>query len=158
LSKRLGVLGALNLGIDDAPGNAAMYDCVTALDWVQKYIHHFGGDKDRVVIYGHSAGAMMATHLLLSPMAAGKFSGVIGSSGSALAAWATAEENSLKHHLEVCNLADCYDAWVEGQEPSPDTDYQAIYECMKNAPENKLRSALNQYSVSLGKKALWFHE
>jgi len=44
------------LGIDDAPGNAAMYDAVNALKWVQKYIHHFGGDPDKVTIYGHSAG------------------------------------------------------------------------------------------------------
>jgi carboxylesterase type B len=147
INYRLGVLGALNLGIDDAPGNAAMYDSLTALDWVHEYIHHFGGDKDRIVVYGHSAGSMMATHLLLSPLAAGKFSGVIGASGSALATWGTAESNSLKHHLEVCHNAGCYDGFVDGEEaPAPGTDINAIYECMKDTDESVLRRALSVYS------------
>jgi len=59
-----------------------MYDSITALQWVQKYIHHFGGDPKRVTVYGHSAGSMMASHLLLSPLAKGLISGVIGASGS----------------------------------------------------------------------------
>jgi len=56
INYRLGILSSLNLGIKEAPGNAAIYDCITALQWVQKYIHHFGGDKDRVTISGQSAG------------------------------------------------------------------------------------------------------
>lgn len=38
MNYRLGVLGALNLGTDDAPGCAGLYDAVTALEWVQEYI------------------------------------------------------------------------------------------------------------------------
>ncbi|OXA59743.1 Acetylcholinesterase-1 [Folsomia candida] len=146
INYRLGVLGALNLGIDDAPGNAAMYDTLTALDWVHKYIHHFGGDKDRIVVYGHSAGSMMASMLLFSPLAEGKFTGVIGASGSALATWGTAEYNSLKHHLEVCFLAGCYPEFVEGEEPAENTDYNAIYACMRDTEEGVLRQALSRYS------------
>lgn len=56
INYRLGVLGSLNLGIDEAPGDAAVYDCITALRWVQNHIHHFGGDKTKVTVSGQSAG------------------------------------------------------------------------------------------------------
>ncbi len=69
--------------VDQAPGNAAMYDVITALTWVQKYIHHFGGDKDSVTISGHSAGSVMVTHLMTSPLMkeSNLFHKVIGLSG-----------------------------------------------------------------------------
>ncbi|KUL91996.1 hypothetical protein ZTR_01369 [Talaromyces verruculosus] len=37
--------------------NAGLYDQYLALQWVQRYISHFGGDHDRVTIGGISAGA-----------------------------------------------------------------------------------------------------
>ena len=36
--------------------NAGLLDQQTALKWVQRYIHHFGGDKDQVTIWGLSSG------------------------------------------------------------------------------------------------------
>jgi len=36
--------------------NAGRLDQQTALKWVQRYIHHFGGDKDQVTIWGLSSG------------------------------------------------------------------------------------------------------
>lgn len=66
---------------------------------------------------------------------------------SALATWGTAEYNSLKHHLEVCFLAGCYPEFVEGEEPAENTDYNAIYACMRDTEEGVLRQALSRYSV-----------
>ncbi|ETS76853.1 hypothetical protein PFICI_10727 [Pestalotiopsis fici W106-1] len=54
-------------------GNYAVSDMVTALTWVQNYIKYFGGDADRVTVFGESAGAQ-GTHILLSsPAAKGLF-------------------------------------------------------------------------------------
>lgn len=36
--------------------NAGLLDQQTALEWVQRYIHDFGGDKDQVTIWGLSSG------------------------------------------------------------------------------------------------------
>ena len=38
-------------------------DLITALQWVQLNIRHFGGDPDQVTILGHRQGASLATGL-----------------------------------------------------------------------------------------------
>ena len=50
-----------------APGNAGMMDQQLALEWVQENIHHFGGDPDRVTIFGQSAGASSSALHMMSP-------------------------------------------------------------------------------------------
>jgi len=42
--------------------NVGLYDQRLALDWVQKYIHLFGGDSGRVTVMGESAGAGSIMH------------------------------------------------------------------------------------------------
>ena len=39
------------------------------LQWVQDNVAHFGGDPERVTIFGQSAGGASVTHLMLSPIA-----------------------------------------------------------------------------------------
>lgn len=41
---------------------------VMGLEWVQKYIEYFGGDPERVTVFGESAGAASIGHLVLSPL------------------------------------------------------------------------------------------
>lgn len=66
---------------DDAPGNIGLYDQILALEFVKKYITHFGGDNNRITIAGQSAGGAAVTYLLDSPMASGLFHRIIASSG-----------------------------------------------------------------------------
>lgn len=70
---RVGTVGFLNLNDGIHQGNYGVSDMVTALEWVQKYIKFFGGDPDRVTLFGESAGAL-GTHIVLSsPKAKGLF-------------------------------------------------------------------------------------
>ncbi|KAK4176461.1 Neuroligin-4, X-linked [Triangularia setosa] len=70
---RVGSLGFLNLNDGVHNGNYAISDMVTALEWVHKYIKYFGGDPNKVTLFGESAGAL-GTHVVLSsPKAKGLF-------------------------------------------------------------------------------------
>lgn len=97
---RLGILGFLSTEDQVMPGNYGMKDQVMALRWVQENIHTFGGDKDRVTIFGESAGGA-STHLhMMSPKSTGLFKRAIMQSGSAVAPWALS-----KRHLEAAQHA-----------------------------------------------------
>ncbi len=62
---RLGALGFLVSTIDGLYGNYGLHDQKLALQWVQDHIKGFGGDPDRVTLFGESAGAMsIGLHLL----------------------------------------------------------------------------------------------
>lgn len=45
-----------------------MLDMVLGLEWVQENIKYFGGDPNRVTVFGESAGAASIGHLVLSPL------------------------------------------------------------------------------------------
>jgi para-nitrobenzyl esterase len=51
--------------------NVGMTDLVAALRWVRDNISNFGGDPDKVMIYGQSGGGSKVTTLLGMPSAAG---------------------------------------------------------------------------------------
>ncbi len=77
INYRLQTFGFLALDDGVTNGNFGLGDQVTALEWVQKYIKAFGGDPNRVTIFGQSAGAASVRALLGSPPAIGKFAGAI---------------------------------------------------------------------------------
>jgi para-nitrobenzyl esterase len=67
---RLGVLGYLSpSGID----NLGLRDQILALQWVHDNIATFGGDPDRVTVFGQSAGGDSVFSLMLCEQAAGLF-------------------------------------------------------------------------------------
>ncbi|XP_066271211.1 acetylcholinesterase-like [Branchiostoma lanceolatum] len=88
MNYRVGALGFLALGTDDAPGNMGLLDQKLALQWVQENIERFGGNPDRVTIFGSSAGGASVGLQLLSPSNNGLFRRVILQSGAAFCAWA----------------------------------------------------------------------
>jgi carboxylesterase type B len=48
---RLGVFGFLSLNSAEVSGNQGLRDQQLALKWVQKNIHHFGGDPSQVRVH-----------------------------------------------------------------------------------------------------------
>jgi para-nitrobenzyl esterase len=76
VNHRLNVLGFLDLSEFGGPAyadsaNVGMTDLVAALKWVRDNIANFGGDPDRVMIYGQSGGGSKVTTLLGMPSAQG---------------------------------------------------------------------------------------
>ena len=62
-------------------GNYGLLDMIAGLQWIQKNISVFGGDTDKVTIFGESAGGIAVSMLCASPLAKGLFHGAISQSG-----------------------------------------------------------------------------
>ena len=64
-----------------ASGNYGLLDMIAGLRWVKENIAAFGGDPDKVTIFGESAGGIAVSMLCASPEAKGLFHGAISQSG-----------------------------------------------------------------------------
>jgi len=88
INYRLGPFGYLHLdelfGSEYAgSGNLGLLDQIAALEWVRDCIAAFGGDPQRVTIFGESAGGGSVGTLLGTPRAQGLFGAAIPQSGAA---------------------------------------------------------------------------
>ena len=87
IAYRVGVLGFLahpELSAENpkhASGNYGLLDMIAGLKWIQKNIAAFGGDPNKVTIFGESAGGIAVSMLCASPLAKGLFQGAISESG-----------------------------------------------------------------------------
>ncbi|XP_078608510.1 pyrethroid hydrolase Ces2e-like isoform X1 [Branchiostoma floridae x Branchiostoma japonicum] len=78
---RLGLLGFLSTGDENAPGNFGFLDQVLAIRWVKENIRNFGGDPGRITIFGESAGGYSVSYHVVSPLSRGLFRRAISQSG-----------------------------------------------------------------------------
>ena len=86
---RLGALGffahpalaAESEATGEPEANHGVLDMVAALEWVQRNAAAFGGDPERVTIFGVSAGGMAVNTLMSAPAADGLFHRAIAESG-----------------------------------------------------------------------------
>ncbi|MBD8661247.1 carboxylesterase family protein [Frigoribacterium sp. CFBP 8754] len=69
---RLGMLGFYGDGAS-VPANLGLLDQVAAVRWVHENVAAFGGDPDRVTLFGQSAGGDSVAHLMISEGARGLF-------------------------------------------------------------------------------------
>ncbi|XP_056642441.1 juvenile hormone esterase-like [Diorhabda sublineata] len=85
---RVGPFGFFSTGDEVIPGNYGLKDQLEAIKFVKNYIQYFGGNPEKITIFGQSAGSASVQYQLLSPKARGLFRGAICESGSAISAWA----------------------------------------------------------------------
>ena len=84
---RLGVFGFLahpdltRESPTHSSGSYGLEDQIAALRWVKRNIAAFGGDPDRITVFGQSSGAISISVLAASPLAKGLFQRAIAQSG-----------------------------------------------------------------------------
>ena len=86
---RVGLMGFVDFSqieggeaFPDAP-NLGIWDQIEALKWIRRNVEAFGGDPEKVTIFGESAGGGSVSILPFIPEAKGLFRRVIAESGSA---------------------------------------------------------------------------
>ena len=113
INYRLGPMGFVYLPELQAEaghaGNYALYDQMTAIQWVRDNISAFGGDPDNITIMGQSAGAMSVQLHCESPLTEGLFQKAVMSSGGGMGGMmaATPEKSGAfwKAVMERCGCA-----------------------------------------------------
>jgi para-nitrobenzyl esterase len=110
LNYRLGPFGFLDLSSFGGRGrfdtNLGLRDVVFALQWVRDNIAAFGGDPDRVTLFGESAGGGIVTTLLSSPAAHGLFGAAIAQSSPVTSIYDTARAKRVaERFLDQLGLA-----------------------------------------------------
>ncbi|KAJ8972498.1 hypothetical protein NQ317_012715 [Molorchus minor] len=119
---RLGILEDIT-NDDTAPGNFGLKDQVAALKWVQDNIENFGGNNDKVTIFGQSAGGASVNFHMFSPESRSLFQQGISQSGTSLAIWAKPFSGTQMHLVKAqAKFVGC-----------PETDNTTlIVDCLRN--------------------------
>ena len=120
INYRLGTFGFLShpelTAEQGQSGNYGTMDQIAALQWVHDNISAFGGDPEKITVFGQSAGAMSVKTLLVSPLSRGLMAGAIIQSGGGLSTrgltpeatqeQADAQGKALMDAAGLTNLAD----------------------------------------------------
>ena len=133
MNYRLGALGFLSFGNDLVSGNMGLRDQHLAIQWVRANIHLFGGDPDKITIFGESAGAVSVQAQVLSPHNSGVLRGAIAQSGSMLFANIEAPGAEKKYARNALEAINC-----------PPTLDQRSLDCLQNIDIKKVNANLTE--------------
>jgi para-nitrobenzyl esterase len=116
-------------------GNQGLFDALLALQWVKDNAQALGGDPEKLMMFGESAGGMSTCSLLVSPLAEGLFTSALIQSAGCL--W-------LNQPLSLGN------AFMESAEDKGDRivqslgcegDSKEILSCMRELSEQEIYQA-----------------
>ncbi|PWN50623.1 alpha/beta-hydrolase [Violaceomyces palustris] len=144
LQYRLGVFGFFQsqglvdemegggVGQDRVSGNQALRDVVEALQVICSTVQDFGGDIDRVTLFGQSSGAHMIRSLLETPSASNLFRNAILHSDTANYGDSTSDQSNALGAYVMDQLG-CYDLGCLRNQSSEDL-LQASYSAYSSLP------------------------
>ncbi|XP_033753252.1 fatty acyl-CoA hydrolase precursor, medium chain-like [Pecten maximus] len=131
INYRLGIFGFLSTGDDVIRGNFAIWDMIESLKWVNRNIAAFGGDPERVTVFGESAGGFAASTLAVIPMNKGLFHRIIAQSGSVTSLMAFSRD-PLRVAKAVAQELECI------PDPNATIDNKVLTDCFQTKTTEEL--------------------
>ena len=142
---RLGPFGFLTTGDSVSPGNYGMLDQVEAMKWVKENIKNFGGNPDKVTIFGASSGGTSVSLHLLSPLSRELFNQAIAESGVDLSPQAFQPTSfGVRNAKELARILDC-----------PTTDHGAMVTCLRKKEAHDIMKALKSTRFEIVDPTQW---
>ncbi|KAJ6223947.1 hypothetical protein RDWZM_002492, partial [Blomia tropicalis] len=137
INYRLGPLGFLYGGDDsNAPGNVGLLDQVLGLQWVHDNIESFGGDTNKITIFGESAGSISVGALVISPLTKGLFHRAIMQSGAPTESMIVSKEQATLKTKSYASKVGC----------SSNETMKSIVECLRTKPvELMVNATINDF-------------
>ena len=121
MNYRLGALGFLYLGIDDAPGNVGFHDQALAIQWIKNNIQYFGGNPESLTLFGESAGSESISIHLMSTVSNNIVRRAILESGVVTSPWGyVTAETGVRAARELLTSTRCMNQ-----------DYAIAMECLR---------------------------
>nr|QIK02117.1 carboxylesterase 19 [Holotrichia parallela] len=139
---RLNIFGFLCLGIPEARGNLGLLDQYFAILWVKQNIQHFGGNPEKINLYGYSSGAASAVLHITSPRTAGLLQRIILSSGSPTSPWHMSK-NPFAASKKFASMLKCLN-----EEP------KIVLKCMQSKSASEILKTYQDY-LELGNNELF---
>jgi carboxylesterase type B len=119
-SYRLNIFGFS--GAPGLPQNVALLDQRMAVEWVHRNIAGFGGDPDRITIFGQSAGGASVDYYSYAWKAKPLVAGLISHSGTALSFVPNTPSQTASYFYHVAETLDCGNA---------DSDSNEVVKCLR---------------------------
>ncbi|XP_014487252.1 PREDICTED: venom carboxylesterase-6-like, partial [Dinoponera quadriceps] len=98
---RLGPLGFLSTEDMECPGNVGLKDQAQVIRWVHENIVVFGGDPNKVTIFGGSVGSASVQYHMISPLSQGLYHRAISQSGATHCPWALIKPGLAKKNAKI---------------------------------------------------------
>lgn len=133
MNYRVGALGFLHLGIEDAPGNMGMFDQHLAIRWIKENIEFFGGNPDSLTLFGESAGGGSTSFHLISPTSRNLTRRFIMQSGTANTPWSfKTSEEARKLAFKLAAMLGCQVSATDSSEALE------IVKCLREIPAKNI--------------------
>ncbi|XP_076262047.1 carboxylesterase 4A-like isoform X2 [Rhynchophorus ferrugineus] len=133
---RLNIFGFFCLGTNEARGNLGLLDQYYSIVWIRENIKQFGGDPEKLTLFGHASGAVSVALHLISPRTSGLFQRAIISSGSAVSPWLS-HNDPIAASKEVLRILGC-NLYI--------TDY---LRCLRSKKTEDILQTVQEYSESV---------
>ncbi|KAJ3652286.1 hypothetical protein Zmor_018264 [Zophobas morio] len=147
INYRLGAFGFLSTEDEVIPGNNGLKDQRLAIQWTHENIHLFGGNPEKITIFGQSAGSGSVAYQLLNQESSGLFAGAILESGTFLSPWAL-QRNARQIAFRTAALLN--------SSFSASNDSTALLDYLQGVKAEDLDAAAEQYVLEVS--TLWEYD